>query len=79
MVFGKAGGFNFNFQLSTLNGADGFQINGEAAGDYSGFSVAGAGDVNGDGFDDLVIGAKGTILYNPRRCLLCGVRQGRRV
>ena len=67
VVFGKAGGFNFNFQLSTLNGADGFQINGEAAGDYSGFSVAGAGDVNGDGFDDLVIGAKGTILYNSSR------------
>ena len=64
VVFGKAGGFTFKFQLSTLNGANGFQINGEAAGDYSGFSVAGAGDVNGDGFDDLVIGAKGAILYN---------------
>ncbi len=51
VVFGKAGGFTFKFQLSTLNGANGFQINGEAAGDYSGFSVAGAGDVNGDGFD----------------------------
>jgi len=30
---------------------------GEAAYDYSGSSVASAGDVDGDGFDDLIIGA----------------------
>ena len=46
-------------QLSTLNGTNGFQINGIDGGDRSGFSVASAGDVNGDGFDDLVIGAYG--------------------
>ncbi len=34
----------------------GFAINGEAAGDRSGGSVSNAGDVNGDGFDDLIIG-----------------------
>jgi hypothetical protein len=32
-------------------------LNGEAAGDRFGISVAGAGDVNGDGFDDVVVGA----------------------
>ena len=32
-------------------------LNGETAGDRFGISVAGAGDVNGDGFADVVIGA----------------------
>ena len=60
VVFGKgpsSGGFAANLELSTLDGASGFQINGEAEYDYSGYSVASAGDVNGDGFADLIIGA----------------------
>ena len=58
VVFGTASGFASTIELSALDGSDGFQINGEAANDKSGFSVAGAGDVNGDGFADLIVGAR---------------------
>jgi Ca2+-binding RTX toxin-like protein len=40
-----------------IAGATGFVINGVTAGDNSGFSVAVAGDLNGDGYGDLVLGA----------------------
>jgi hypothetical protein len=58
VVFGSAGGFSANLNLSALNGSNGFKINGIDAYDYSGFSSV-SRDVNGDGFDDLIIGARG--------------------
>jgi len=57
VVFGRASGFGTNLNLSALDGTNGFQINGEAYGDHSGFSVSAAGDVNGDSFADFIIGA----------------------
>lgn len=54
------GGSNIDhLDLATLSPEQGLLINGAAASDYSGRSVSGAGDVNGDGFADLVIGAEG--------------------
>ncbi|MGF1935799.1 MAG: beta strand repeat-containing protein [Nostoc sp. ChiQUE02] len=57
VVFGSKGGFSAQFNLSTLNGTSGFAINGINPGDASGYSVSSAGDINGDGIDDLIIGA----------------------
>jgi hypothetical protein len=58
VVFGKSGGFTATINLSTLNGTNGFRLDGVAAGDHSGASVSSAGDMNGDGFDDLIVGAR---------------------
>jgi hypothetical protein len=57
VVFGKASGFSSVLELSALSGADGFQINGELSTDALGWAVSAAGDVNGDGFDDILLGA----------------------
>ena len=57
VVFGKASGFAADINLSSLDGTNGFRLDGASYYDYSGFSVSSAGDVNGDGFDDLVVGA----------------------
>ncbi|MBU0729153.1 MAG: FG-GAP repeat protein, partial [Proteobacteria bacterium] len=54
-----------------LSDAD-VSFSGDAASDYSGFSVAGAGDVNGDGFDDLLIGAYGVASVAGKTYLIYG-------
>ena len=59
VVFGKTDGSVV--ELSDIEGdtnSGGFVINGVSGGDQSGSSVSSAGDVNGDGFDDLIIGAR---------------------
>lgn len=57
IVLGNAQGFASSLDLGTLNGVNGFRIDGVKARERSGVSVASAGDVNGDGFGDLIIGA----------------------
>ena len=81
VVFGKAAGFGANIDLSSLDGSNGFKLSGVAADDFSGGSVASAGDVNGDGFDDLIVGARSRRPQRRHqfRRELRGVRQGRRL
>jgi Ca2+-binding RTX toxin-like protein len=59
VVFGRNGGFGGSLDLATLDGSNGYTLNGAAEGDLAGNAVASAGDVNGDGIDDLIIGAHG--------------------
>src|SRR5215207_3480880 len=47
-----------SLELSELGGG-GMRIDGEAAGDHVGAAIAPAGDVDGDGRDDILIGAHG--------------------
>jgi hypothetical protein len=67
VVFGKpdAG----TIELDAIDATVGFQLDGEAAGDLAGDAVGGAGDVDGDGISDVVIGA--------RRASPNGVQSGR--
>ena len=64
VLFGKAGGFGsvdgtgrLVVDTSSLSPDDGFIILGDAADDYLGYSVSTAGDINGDGYADLIVGA----------------------
>ena len=53
------GNFASNLNLSTLDGTNGFRIDGELSGDNLGIRVSNLGDVNGDGIDDFIVGATG--------------------
>ncbi|MBR8828957.1 MAG: FG-GAP repeat protein [Gomphosphaeria aponina SAG 52.96 = DSM 107014] len=57
VVFGSDGEFPAEVELDELDGSDGFIINGANNLDNSGRAVSSAGDINGDGFDDVIVGA----------------------
>lgn len=61
-AFGDDNNGSFSGSARVLSGQDGavlHDFSGDSAGDQLGNSVSGAGDVNGDGFDDLIVGALG--------------------
>ena len=55
VIFGQATGFAPTFDLSTLNGSNGFRLDGEAKDDQTGVAVSGAGEeLRREQYDDLV-------------------------
>jgi hypothetical protein len=57
VVFGSSDLLDSPFDLSSLDGSNGFSIYGANPDDVFGASVSSAGDINGDGFGDLIFGA----------------------
>jgi hypothetical protein len=58
VILGQASGWHATLSLATLNGTNGFAISsGLPYADQFGFWVNNAGDFNGDGIDDLAVGA----------------------
>ncbi|OYP29456.1 beta strand repeat-containing protein [Rhodopirellula sp. MGV] len=60
VVFGSST-FGANFDVATLDGTNGFVFQGEAQGALLGANLDGAGDVNDDGYDDVILGAPGDL------------------
>ncbi|CAN0271923.1 unnamed protein product, partial [Hapterophycus canaliculatus] len=58
--------------LTDLDGSNGFVLEGESEGDRSGTSLSNAGDINQDGYDDLVVGAPGVGNDAGAACVVFG-------
>ena len=58
VIFGRRNGFTADFELQNLDGSNGFTIKGIDASDLLGTAIS-AGDINGDGVDDLAVSAVG--------------------
>ena len=80
IVYGQPSSFTFpaSMDLSMLDGMDGFNLIGDAPDDRFGYSLDGAGDINGDGIDDLIVSAYQTeiVRTEPSRYYLIFGRPG---
>ncbi|CAN1497043.1 VCBS repeat [Burkholderiaceae bacterium] len=59
VVYGNASGSTVNISSNgSINASNGFKITGASTG-YFAYSLSGAGDINGDGLSDLIMGSLG--------------------
>ncbi len=75
IIYGQQGGLS-NINLASLAPAQGFVVTGELANSFSSYSVSGAGDVNGDGISDIIIGALGSSIFPGRSYIIYGQQGG---
>lgn len=76
VVFGTNNGFSSLFNLTTLDGNNGFVAAGSNPGDFSGSSLSPAGDLNDDGVNDLIVGAEGTSSRGIQGYVIYGNKSG---
>ena len=80
LILGRSGGSfsalqgqaEIHYGSSSMNTFPDVLLSGDQPDDDFGFSVAGAGDVNGDGFDDVIVGARWSdgVLENSGRAFV---------
>ena len=59
VIFGNEAGFPDDLDLTTIDGTNGFILNGIGVDDSTGVSASGGEDFNGDGIDDLLVSSPG--------------------
>ncbi|MFI4883537.1 MAG: GC-type dockerin domain-anchored protein [Phycisphaerales bacterium JB064] len=79
VVFGRPPDdpFPVSFSLGDLDGNNGFKINGTQIEDFLGQSACVAGDLNGDGIDDVIMGAAGSSASGQDYAGSCFIVYGR--
>jgi len=77
VIYGGASLQDIDLSVSTLNPTTtGFTVTRTGIQNYLGYSVSTAGDINGDGFDDIIIGAYGGDTYIGAAYVIHNGRRG---
>ncbi|WP_289665489.1 HYR domain-containing protein [Flavobacterium panacagri] len=71
-IFGKSGGFPADFNLSSLNGTNGFTLIGNENYGNVGNEISSVGDINGDGFQDIAVITRGSGAGNGKCVIIYG-------